>query len=82
MQPEAAVANNDTEIASALELVIRKRTWDRVRDLRVEWTGESVVVHGSTQTYYLKQLALEAAHSTLGGSRPLIIDIAVTYTRG
>src|SRR5262245_7801342 len=40
----AAVANNDSEIASAIELAIRKRTWDRVRHLRVEWIGGSVVV--------------------------------------
>jgi hypothetical protein len=78
MQPEATVANNDPEITSAIELAIRKRTWDRVRHLRVEWTGGSVLVHGSTDTYYLKQLALEAARTNLGGSRPLIIDIIVT----
>jgi hypothetical protein len=77
MQPEAAVASNDSEIASVIERAIRQRTWDRVRHLRVEWIGASVVVHGSTQTYYLKQLALEAARSTLAGTRPLIIDITV-----
>ena len=77
MQPEAAVDSNDSEIASVIERAIRERTWDRVRHLRVEWTGESVVVHGSTQTYYLKQLALEAARSTLAGTRPLVIDITV-----
>jgi hypothetical protein len=78
MQPEAAAATNDSEVASVVERAIRERTWDRVRHLRVEWTGESVVVHGSTQTYYLKQLALEAARGTLTGTRPLVIDIAVT----
>ena len=77
MHPEAAAASNDSEIASVIERAIRERTRDRVRHLRVEWTGESIVVHGSTQTYYLKQLALEAARSTLAGTRPLIIDIAV-----
>jgi hypothetical protein len=77
MRPGAAVAGNNSEIASVIERAIRERTWDRVRHLRVEWAGESVVVRGSTQTYYLKQLALEAARGTLAGTRPLIIDIAV-----
>jgi hypothetical protein len=76
MHPEAA-ASNDSESVSVIERAIRERTRDRVCHLRVEWTGESIVVHGSTQTYYLKQLALEAARSTLAGTRPLIIDIAV-----
>ena len=77
VRPEAAGASNDSEIASVSERAIRQRIGDRVRHLRVEWSGESVVVHGSTQTYYLKQLALEAARSTLAGTRPLIIDITV-----
>jgi hypothetical protein len=77
MHPEAAAAGNDSEIASVIERAIRERTRDRVRHLCVEWTGESVVVCGITQTYYLKQLALEAARGTLAGTRLLIIDIAV-----
>jgi hypothetical protein len=78
MQPETNMACNDTEIAGVIERVVRERTWNRVRQLRVELTGESVVVHGSTPTYYLKQIALEAARSTLARTRPLIIDIDVT----
>jgi hypothetical protein len=77
MQPEAAAATNDSEVASVVERALRERTWDRVRQPRVNGTGESVVVHGSTRTYYLKQLALEAARSALAGTRPLIIDLAV-----
>ena len=78
MRPEPTMACNDFEIAAVIERAIRERTWGRVRHLRVELTGEAVVVHGSTPTYYLKQLALEAARSTLATTRPLIIDIDVT----
>ena len=78
MQSETIMACNDSEIAGVIERAIRERTRGQVRHLRVELTGESVVVHGSTPTYYLKQLALEAARSALARTRQLIIDIDVT----
>jgi hypothetical protein len=77
MQPEAIVACNDSQIAGALERAIRKRTCDRVTNLQVEWRCELVVVSGSTRTYYVKQLALEAAREALGIARPLRIEIDV-----
>jgi hypothetical protein len=78
MQPEATVASNNSDIASVIEGAIRERTWDRVRRLRVEWTGRSVVVHRSTRTYDLKKLALEAVRTMLAGTCPVVIDITVT----
>jgi hypothetical protein len=77
MRLDSTVAGNVSEVATVIERAIRRRTGNRVRNLRVEWSGESVVVQGSTGTYYLKQLALEAACSTLAGLHPLIIDIVV-----
>jgi len=43
-----------------LEQQIVKRTWGRVRNLRVEQVDGRIVVHGSTPSYYIKQLVLEA----------------------
>jgi hypothetical protein len=37
-----------------------------------------VVIAGSTRTYYLKQLALEAAREALETKRPFLIEIDVT----
>jgi hypothetical protein len=61
-----------------VERAIRDRTWRRVSNLCVESRGEIVVIRGSTRTYYLKQLALEAAREALATTRPFLIDIDVT----
>jgi hypothetical protein len=78
MQAEVTVEGHDSEILRAVERAIRERTWGRVSNLRVESRGEIVVVRGSTQTYYLKQLTLEAAREALATTRPFLIDIDVT----
>ena len=77
MQPEAIVASNDSQIAGVLERAIRKRTCGRVSNLRVELRCELVVVSGTTPTYHVKQLALEAVREALGMARPFRIDIDV-----
>jgi hypothetical protein len=77
MQAEATVRRTNAEVERAIERRIHERTWGRVRNLQVELRDEQVVVHGSTPTYYLKQLALEAAREVLGANRPLFIDIHV-----
>jgi len=53
-----AAAPSDLE----LELLrqIEKRTWGQVNRLRVEVRPDRVIVSGSTPTYYVKQLVLEA----------------------
>jgi hypothetical protein len=78
MQAEATVASNDSEILQTVERAIRKRTWGRVSRLCVELRGELVVIAGSTRTYYLKQLALEATREALETKRPFLIEIDVT----
>ena len=78
MQAELTIAGNDSEILGAVERAIRERTWGRVSKLCVESRGQRVVIRGSTPTYYLKQLALEAVRKTLGTTRPFLIDIDVT----
>ena len=56
------------------------RRFRRVQNLRVELINGQIVVHGSTTSYYVKLLALEAA----GEARalicpiPLLVDIQVS----
>jgi hypothetical protein len=77
MQAETTVRSRNAEVERAIEQRIHERTWGRVRNLQVELRDEQVVVHGCTPTYYLKQLALEAAREVLGANRRLFIDIQV-----
>jgi hypothetical protein len=77
MQEEAPMQSNDSEILQIVERAILNRTWGRVSNLCVESRGELVVIAGSTKTYYLKQLALEAARQALATTRPFLIDIDV-----
>jgi hypothetical protein len=77
MQAEASVQGNDSEFLQTVERAIRERTWGRVSKLCVESRGELVVIAGTTQTYYLKQLALEAVREALAATRPFLIDIDV-----
>jgi len=78
MNAQATVERDGSEILRAVEDAVRARTWGRVLNLRVESRGEVVVVRGSTRTYYLKQLALEAAREAFAPTQQLLIDIDVT----
>lgn len=44
-----------------LERKIAYETGGRIRDLRLEEVGNSVVLYGRTSTYYIKQLASQIA---------------------
>jgi hypothetical protein len=50
-----------------LQQRIVQRTWDRVRQLRVERAKDRIVVHGFTPSYYVKQLVLEAIRESCAG---------------
>jgi len=67
------------DLERALERQIELRTGRRLRRLRVDATVERVVVHGFTGSYYVKQLALEAAREALRSVQgpPLELDIEV-----
>lgn len=78
MQLASPMLNANLEqVVKDIEHRIRERTWGRVRHLHVELDDERVVVRGQVPTYYLKQLALEAARETLGGAAALVIDVDV-----
>jgi hypothetical protein len=63
---------------------IEKRTWGRVRHLRVEGDRSRIVVHGFTSSYYLKQLVLQAILESFGGvpAVPVSLDIKVGTSAG
>lgn len=45
----------------ALERDINLKTCGRIRDLQVHTDGPALIITGSTQTYYAKQLATQIA---------------------
>ena len=77
MPAKAFLDANDSETLRTVERAIRLRTWGRVANLCVQARGELVIVCGSTQSYYLKQLAVAGAREALALSRPVQIDIEV-----
>jgi hypothetical protein len=54
-------------LCDAIERHIHLRTNGRVQFLRVELAVESVVISGSSPSYYVKQLAIEGAREALRG---------------
>lgn len=49
-----------SELGSALERCISRRTSGRVRGLRVEAMEAGLMIHGSAPTFHIKQLAVQA----------------------
>jgi hypothetical protein len=56
-------------VASNVELLLEEkilgRTGRRVRDLWIELSEECITLHGRTETYHVKQLALSAIREAL-----------------
>jgi hypothetical protein len=79
MQPGGKVQSDSSELEQIVEQRIQARTCRRVQNLRVELINGQIVVHGSTTSYYVKLLALEAAREvrTLICPIPLLVDIQV-----
>ena len=55
----------DDELLPGLERQIVQRTMGRVRRLKLEVRGNCVVIQGFTSSYFVKQLAIEAALEVL-----------------
>ncbi|WP_417848676.1 hypothetical protein [Thalassoglobus sp.] len=49
-----------------LERKINAKTSGRIKELQVESTGDSIIISGSTTTYYSKQLATQLALDEFG----------------
>lgn len=58
---ETASEPQAPEVLADLERKIAHRTAGRIRGLKVEVVGDSVVLCGRTTTYYVKQLATQVA---------------------
>ena len=58
---DAADESPSFELLAELERKIVSRTAGRIRELRVEFVGDSIVLCGRTSTYYIKQLATQVA---------------------
>jgi osmotically-inducible protein OsmY len=67
----------ETDLADRIARAVRDRTGGRVRNADVTVTDGAVVVRGAAPSYYLKQMALEAARSVLRGL-PVLIRLEVT----
>ena len=80
MQPEDEVQSYAAKLVCTVEQIIHERTFRRVQNLRVELINGQIVVQGSTTSYYVKLLTLEAAREVrvLICPRPLLVDIQVS----
>ena len=65
------------DLAHAIERQIVQRTWGRVHRLEVEVIDDRIVIHGYTQSYRSKQLALEGARDVVGNSAHVELDVEV-----
>jgi hypothetical protein len=63
------------EIERTLEREVSECTGGRIQKLRVEVNGNQVAVHGSTQWYYIKQLAIQAILGYLGETDSLHLEV-------
>jgi len=79
MLTEHPVRSSSLPAELAIERLIRQRTWGRVAQLQVQRVDERIIVRGYTSSYYVKQLAIQAALEALGGvnSPHLEVDIEV-----
>jgi hypothetical protein len=73
------ICTESAKLEQTLERRITERTWGRIRRLRVEVAEDRVLIHGFTESYYAKQLAIQGALDVLGPRRPreLVLDIEV-----
>ena len=69
----------DETLEIQVERCIRQRTFGRIQRLLVAVHDGHVVVTGTAPTYYVKQLAVEAARrASQTWNLPLRVDIGVT----
>jgi hypothetical protein len=79
MNAKISPSETSPDLPRTLEQQIEKRTWGRVRQLRVESDRNRIIVRGSTPSYYVKQLVVQAILESLAGEAgvPVSLDIKV-----
>jgi hypothetical protein len=65
-----------------IERQILLGTWGRIHNLSVEVTDGEVVVRGSTQSFYIKQLVLQAVIDILGSTPPVAVKFNIQVGAG
>jgi hypothetical protein len=61
-----------------LEQTLRRATSGRLQGLSVQCLDDQMMVRGHAPSYYVKQLAIEAARSLAAESRwPIVLDVVV-----
>lgn len=71
------IAFSGTDLAHEIARAVRERTAGRLREASIAVTDDAVVVRGVAPSFYLKQLALEAARVALRGL-PVLIRLEIT----
>lgn len=66
-----------TDLADEIARAVRERTGGRLTRVRVAVAAGVVIVSGVAPSYYLKQMALEAARTALRG-HPVLIRLEIT----
>jgi hypothetical protein len=77
MTTDTAEPGQETHLVGRISAAVRERTGGRLRDARVVVDRDVVTVSGSAPSFYLKQLALEAARAALRGL-PFQLALEVT----
>lgn len=77
MTTDVAEPAQETDTADRIAAAVRGRTGGRLRDARVVVDRGVVTVSGSAPSFYLKQIALEAARAALRGL-PFQLALEVT----
>jgi hypothetical protein len=70
----------DEKLVQMIQHRIHLNTWGRIHELQVEAHGNRVIIHGSSPSYYLVQLAVSAVREVLP-SRPMELHIRVIPTQ-
>jgi hypothetical protein len=71
------LGKNDLEVAEYLEVHINRVANGRIRDLRVVYSDDSIVLQGRSRTYHAKQLAHQAVLDLTDGFPLLANQIVV-----
>jgi len=71
------LGKNDHEVAEYLMVHINRVANGRIRDLRVVYSGDSIVLQGRSRTYHAKQLAHQAVLDLTDGFPLLANQIVV-----
>jgi hypothetical protein len=77
MVPNEPTRMRSADLAQLIERQIVQRSWGRIHRLQVEVFDDLVIVHGYTQSYHSKQLALEGVLDVTDDSTRVELDIQV-----